>query len=90
MWLLCLRRHVVDRPFPSPAVVLHRQLPFIQIQVPSLSSILSIPSPSLLHGRRCILFPWLSILRIPATRHLTAADALFSPGPPSSTLPGSS
>ena len=83
MWLLCPRRHVVGGPFPSPAVVSRRQLPFIQIQVSSLSlytmrSVLDYsrscllnlaPRFSILVLSRSVLYPWPSIPHIPALRH---------------------
>ena len=83
MWLLCPRRHVVGGPFPSPAVVSRRQLPFIQIQVSSLSLYAMLdnrdyPTDSVLtltlllqirDPSYSVLFPWPSILRIPAPRH---------------------
>ena len=52
MWLLCLRRHVVGGPFPNPAVVSRRQLPFIQIQVSSLSLYAMLDKPRLFYRLR--------------------------------------
>ena len=101
MWLLCPRRHVVGGPFPSPAVVSRRQLPFIQIQVSSLSLYAMLdnrdyPTDSVLtltlllqirDPSYSVLSSRPSIPGIPAPRHLTAGDASSSPGRLSSVLP---